>query len=282
MRAALPILILAVLASGCRNRQPNVAEEAVAAPAPAAVPSVAPKEPKPTPSAEVAPSPAAMKGKSAAHPSSAASEAAHGNVLTGKLLERIDATPYCYLRLLTAKGEVWAAIPEAKLEQGTLVTVDSPQLMANFESKTLKRTFPEIYFGTLPKESAPAMPAGHPHGKPTAPASTPVGKVEKASGVDARTVAEIWSQKSSLTGQTVTVRGRIVKYTSGVLGKNWIHLQDGSGDPKKGTHDLTVTTQDKAANGDVVTLRGILQTSKDFGSGYAYEVLLEDAVMVKQ
>lgn len=211
--------------------------------------------------------------------------------LTGKVVERLDAPPYTYLRIATAEGEVWTAVPETKVEKGASVTVQNPMAMANFESKTLKRTFPEIYFGTLNDGSAVggagaaagAAPGGNPHtGAPVAVASATVGKVAKAEGADAHTIAEVWAGKASLKGKTVTIRGVVVKYNDAVMGKNWIHLQDGSGDTTKGTHDITFTSTDQVAKGDTVTLRGTLRTDKDFGSGYAYAVIVEEAKVVKK
>lgn len=224
------------------------------------------------------PTPAASAGqaKGAASPSPAQEVA-----LTGRLLERIPASPYCYLRLQTPKGEVWAAIPEVVLEIGAEVTVLNPMPMGNFESKALKRTFPEIFFGTAATVAGATTPPGHP-GRPT-PATEPlkVGKIQKAAGTNALQVADIWKRKGSLKEKTVTVRGKVIQYTAGILGKNWVHLQDGSGDAKKGTHDITLTTQDKVAKGDVVTFQGTVRLKKDFGSGYAYEVLIEEASIVK-
>ena len=117
-----------------------------------------------------------------------------------------------------------------------------------------------------------------------APASAPVliAKVDKAAGVDARSVAEIWAQKGGLKDKAVSIRGKVVKYNPGVMGKNWIHLQDGSGDPLKSTHDITVTSQDPVAMGDVVTAKGLVRLDKDFGSGYTYGMLVEDAKVVKK
>jgi hypothetical protein len=215
----------------------------------------------------------------------AAPAAAAGLSITGKVLERIDASPYCYLRLKTAQGEVWAAVPEAKVEKGAEASVVGAMVMKDFESKTLKRTFAEVYFGTLAPAGgaapAAAAPVANPHGQPGA-APVAVGKVEKAAGADARTVAEVWGQKTSLKGKTVSVRGTVVKYSADIMGKNWIHLQDGSGDAAAGTHDLTVTTQDTAAKGDTITIKGVLRTDKDFGSGYTYAVLVEDAKVAKK
>ena len=73
--------------------------------------------------------------------------------------------------------------------------------------------------------------------------------------------------------------GKVVKYNAGIMGKNWIHLRDGSGDASKDTNDILVTTQAQAKVGDVVTASGIVRTNKDFGAGYTYKVLIEDAAL---
>jgi hypothetical protein len=217
---------------------------------------------------------------------------AAGQGLSGKVLERIDAAPYCYLRLQTVRGEVWAAVPEAKIEKGAEVAIANPMLMNNFESKTLNRTFAEVYFGTLaPAGGAVAAPAMPPPGMPAgaapqmgtpAPAPMETEKIEKASAPDAHSVADLWAKKASLKEKTVTVRGKVVKYNPGVMGKNWIHLQDGSGDAGKGTHDITVTSQDPATKGEVVTIKGVVRLDKDFGAGYTYALIVEDAKVVKK
>ncbi len=216
----------------------------------------------------------------AAGPHATAAQMPQGEDLTGKVLERLEASPYCYLRLKTPKGELWTAIPEAKAEKGSEVTVANAVLMTNFESKTLKRTFAEVYFGTLATAGAEA--GANPHGQAGPPAkAVKVGKVAKAIGADARTVAETWTQKDSLKGKSVTLRGKVVKYSQGIMGKNWLHLQDGSGDPKKGTNDLVVTSLDQAAVGETVTIKGVVQTNKDFGAGYRYAVIIENAKVAR-
>ena len=274
MRGALPILLAAVSAIGCNTNKTKPSDPVVAAP---------------TQTAAVGPVPqGAEMPKDATHarvnsPAPGAAPAS-GEGLSGKVLERLDASPYCYLRLKTSKGEVWVAIPEAKIEKGTDVTVVNPMLMSNFESKTLKRTFAEVYFGTLAGAgTTAAAPAGNPHAG-IAPTATPleVGKVDKATGADARTVSEVWSQKAGLKGKSVTIRGKVVKYSAGVMGKNWLHLQDGSGDAKKGTNDITVTSKDEAAKGDTVTIKGTVSADKDFGAGYTYAIIVEDAKVVKK
>jgi hypothetical protein len=260
---------------------------AVLAVAAVAVAGCKKKEPAPPPSAATEP------GASAQAPAAAGS-------LKGKVLERLDAPPYSYLRLQTAQGEAWAAVPKTEIANGQEVTVAGAMPMTGFESKTLKRKFDTVYFGTLggdapaPAAAPPAAPAamGGPEamGGPNMAAQhaaaaagpTEVGdvKVAKASGADARTVAEIHAQRMALKEKPVTLRGKVVKYNEGIMGRNWIHLRDGSGTAGK-DNDITITTGDHAAVGDVVVVKGTVRIDKDFGSGYAYPVIVEDAKVTK-
>ena len=106
-------------------------------------------------------------------------------------------------------------------------------------------------------------------------------KVQKAIGADARTVAEIVSGGAQLKDKTVVVRAKVVKFTPGVMGKNWLHLRDGSGSAAENTHDVVVTTKDETKVGDIVVAKGIVRTNVDLGSGYSYKVLVEDAKLGK-
>ncbi|NLZ16363.1 MAG: DNA-binding protein [Desulfobulbaceae bacterium] len=107
-------------------------------------------------------------------------------------------------------------------------------------------------------------------------------KVDKAPGSDGYTVGEIFTQAKVLDGKTVRVRGQVVKNSRMIMGKNWLHLQDGSGDPAKKQHDLVVTTLEDATEGDIVTVQGMVSANRDFGSGYTYPVLIENAKVEKQ
>jgi len=77
------------------------------------------------------------------------------------------------------------------------------------------------------------------------------------------------------------VRGQVVKVNTGILGKNWLHLQDGSGSATDGTNDILVTTKDAAAVGDIVNAKGTVRTDVTLGSGYAYGVMIDDAAVRK-
>ena len=248
----------------------------------------------------------------ASPPAQAATGAA---VIHGTVKEKIDSGGYSYLRLAAASGEVWAAVPLAQLQVGAEVDVSAQMNMDGFESKTLNRKFDKLVFGALAgagnEAAAPSMgaamgagaPGGfraagaapapgqalasaaagqNPHANIAAPALAPdTGpiKVAKAKGKDARTVAEVFAQKAALKDAPVTVSGKVVKYNEGIMGHTWIHLKDGSG--AAGSDDITVTTSGKAALGDTVTIHGTVHLDKDFGAGYAYAVIIEDATMEK-
>lgn len=204
------------------------------------------------------------------------------SAIKGKVLEVIDVESYTYLRLSTRDGETWTAVSKAAVKKGDTVSIENVNVMNNFESKTLKKTFPTILFGTLGTSTATA-PAGKFMGlaypvfskKPDAADA----KVAKARGANAKTVAEVMSKGSELKDKTVLVSGKVVKYNAGIMGRNWLHLRDGSGSAADNTNDILVTTQSKASIGDIVTAKGIVHTDKDFGSGYSYKVLIEDATL---
>jgi hypothetical protein len=59
------------------------------------------------------------------------------------------------------------------------------------------------------------------------------------------------------------------------MGKNWLHVQDGTGKP--GSNDLMVTSKAAAKVGDTVLVKGVVTLDKDFGAGYRYDVILDDA-----
>ena len=95
-------------------------------------------------------------------------------------------------------------------------------------------------------------------------------------------VSDVFKDRAVLDKQKVTVKGKVVKVSAGIMGRNWIHLQDGSGTPALKDNDLTVTTdQELPAVGKVVTITGTLAKDKDFGSGYFYQVIVENASVKK-
>jgi hypothetical protein len=102
-------------------------------------------------------------------------------------------------------------------------------------------------------------------------------KVDKAEGENAYTIGELFAKKGELNDKKVIVRGKVVKVSKMIMGKNWLHLQDGTGEATSSTHDLVVTTAGEAQKDAVVVVEGTLHADRDFGSGYRYDVIVEDA-----
>jgi len=200
------------------------------------------------------------------------------DTFAGEVVETMDAGPYTYVRVSSGTDEIWAAATHFEVKVGDQVTVPLTMEMADFHSDNLDRDFDVIYFADqIVREGVPVhgMPPGHPKVTGPATASDEAISVERAPG--GVTVAELWADKDSLAGSAVTVRGKVVKFNPAILDTNWVHLQDGSGDPSAGTHDITVTTSDNVRVGDVVTATGTLVLDKDFGAGYSYPVLIQGA-----
>ncbi len=214
---------------------------------------------------------------------------AAAGLIEGTALEVLDVPGYTYIRVGASGSEgQWVAVTTANVKVGALVRVRSDTVMTDFESKTLGRVFASIHFGSLVDgKAAGPLPPGHPPAPaalPTTPAPAPSASAAAggtATGANARTIAEIFSQKQALAGKKVRVKGTVVKLTSGILGKTFLHLRDGTGTEEAKNHDLTVTTTEELARDQSVTLEGTLVLDKDLGAGYRYDALLEDAVSVK-
>ena len=222
------------------------------------------------------------------------------SIVTGTVVETMNSGGYTYVQVDTGVEKVWAAAPTCPIKTGEKVTVPLTMPMENFSSKTLNRTFDVIYFAQTIKSArsgaaAAQLPAGHPEipgaspalpaGHPALPAGHPsVSGMTNAtpmdvSGIvkppDGKTIAEIRAERGALAGKTVIVRGKVVKFTPAVMSKNWLHLRDGSGSDK--LSELTITTDATAKVGDLLLVTGVLATNRNFGFGYQYDVIVEDA-----
>lgn len=201
---------------------------------------------------------------------------------TGRAVEAIKASRYTYVQVDTGRQKIWAATMEFRGKVGDMVIVPPQGLpMKDFHSNTLNRDFEMVYFvGVI-------VAAGHRaelSKQPLVPWHPPIagkGSVSQPeiSGIlkakNGKTVAEVYAGRENMAGKPVLVRGRVVKFFPKIMGKNWVHLQDGSG--SEGTNDLTVTTNTIVKVGDIVLVNGVVSVNRDFGYGYSFTVLLEDA-----
>jgi len=194
-----------------------------------------------------------------------------------KVLESSISGSYTYALLEEDGKEFWAAISARELEIGATYYYEGGMEMTNFESKSLGKVFPSIWFIDVFHDSKPQVEEktiGGDHSK--AKDMHTAVQVEKAEG--GYSLAEVFAQKTSLKGQEIMVKGQVVKINEMIMNTNWVHIQDGT--EYNGIYDLTITTSE-AINfkiGDVVTFKGKLILNKDFGHGYKYDFLLEEAV----
>jgi len=219
--------------------------------------------------------------------------------------EVLQATEYTYLHAKDNSGDTWLAVPSMQAKAGDTYYYEGGIEMKKFESKDLKRVFESVIL--LEKlNSAPNSASVVPSDKPyataaTEPANTGATAAPQTEGAPATgetytrkavapekkevkiaapkggiTIAELYNKKESYAGKSVIIKGQVTKFTPAVMGKNWIHIQDGT--DAGGKFDLTVTSTSEVKIGDVVTLAGKIGLNKDLGYGYFFDVIMEDAV----
>ncbi len=233
--------------------------------------------------------------------------------LTGTVVETFDSAGYTYIELDTGSEKIWTAIGQAKVAVGDSISLMSGPVMKDFHSKTLDRTFPEIIF-SAGLAGGGAHPGGNMMGGAAGGAASfadamvqeggnamvpPPGmaidqasggsikavssvqdiKVEKIEG--GHTVEEIYTSVADLAGQKIKVRGKIVKVSPNIMGRTWIHIQDGTGNAMNNSHDLVLTSAEIPENDSIAVFEGVVAKDKDFGAGYFYNVIVEEAVTVK-
>lgn len=220
-------------------------------------------------------------------PSTKNAEKSLAGNFSGKVLETLEAAGYTYVQVDTGKAKVWAATPRLSVKVGDTLAVGQAMPMRNYHSKSLDRDFEVVYFtaetkvnGELPAaaNSASALPKDHPPITGTGSPSLSKPKlsftdIKKAEG--GKRISEVFADKTSLSGKGVKIRGRVVKFNANIMGKNWIHIQDGTGE--RGSDDLTVTSKTRSKVGDLILVEGKVTTERDFGGSYQYAVIIEDA-----
>ena len=197
-----------------------------------------------------------------------------------EIVEVHQANSYSYLLLEEDGNEYWIAVNKDIYEKGQVIYHLSGMEMKDFESKDLDRTFESIWFvqdvSDEPIYDTQEMVRGQ-----TEPQKPQLKKEEVSIDVPegAVTIGELYANLDAYKDMEVTVRGEVIKLNMAIMDRNWIHIQDGTGDEEH--FDLTVTTQHAPQKGDVVTYKGKVSVNRDFGMGYFYELILEDAVVVE-
>lgn len=197
------------------------------------------------------------------------------NSIYGKVTDIINSGGYTYAEVDTGEKKVWAAGPVTPLKKGDMIAFSTRMPMNNFHSKSMQRDFSVVYFIDQFKTDTDTTAANvtamtSPHDQAKQQSAKTIKPIKKADG--GNTIDEIYKDKNKLDGKTVRVRGQVTKFTPNIMGKNWLHIKDSNGN-----NDLTITSSDTTAIDDIVIIEGKLGLNKDFGYGYVYPLIVEDA-----
>jgi len=189
----------------------------------------------------------------------------------------IQASSYTYLNVKEGDNTFWMAIAKKDIKVGETISFAGGLEMKNFESKELQRTFETIYFvdrivSGEPSAAASQQPAVMPH-RMKSEIEKQEFSIEPAEG--GITIGELFGNSDSYADKAVLIKGKVTKVNRAIMDRNWVHIQDGTSD--SGKYDLTITTNEDVNVGEVVTFEGKITLNKDFGSGYSYEVIMEEA-----
>ncbi|HLF35382.1 MAG TPA: GW dipeptide domain-containing protein [Cyclobacteriaceae bacterium] len=195
--------------------------------------------------------------------------------------EVLQTNSYTYVHVTADNRDYWIAIIKSEVETGKTYYWSEGVAMKDFPSKELNRTFPSIYLvqdftdQPITLENLPTTPSGTSSQKTPEKTGISIAPPEGGS-----TIAELYSLKDLFNGKKVRVRGEVVKFAGEIMDRNWVHIQDGtrSGDQ----YDLAITTQDIVKAGDIVVFEGTITLNRDFGAGYFYEMIMEDASLLSE
>ena len=203
-------------------------------------------------------------------------DAAH----TVTTLETLHTERYTYIKVKENDQEFWVAIPKAEIQIGASYTYRGGLLKKDFVSKEHNRTFETLYLvgAFLPANATTDAHAGQQAAQVPATADldmSPPKSVNRAEGAIA--IGDLVKNKAKYGGKTVKITGKVMKVNQMIMNRNWLHLQDGTGN----NYDLVVTSTESIPPGHIVTIEGVVALDKDFGAGYRYDILVENVTLVK-
>ncbi len=192
-----------------------------------------------------------------------------GDIYEGVVVDSLQGGGYSYLQIEDAKKKYWIAVESVNLEKGTEVRFTEELRAKDFESKALNRKFDELIFASNLQYRTKVSEKGN--------LAFITEQVEKSPYQQAGTMSikEALEKRTSLNGKTITVRAKVVKASQNIMGRNWIHLQDGTGVDKE-VGRIVFTSKELPKVGDIVTATGVVSIDKNFGSGYIYAIIVEN------
>jgi hypothetical protein len=226
-----------------------------------------------------------------------AEELLKAGIHTVILQDVIQTSQYTYLRLqelgnpaIKENDTMWAATSYFEPAKGDTMYYRGGFPMENFSSKELHRSFKSILFldslsrkPYIPSKEA-LIGSGHNYMSSADSGKGGKPKIEKMDITITLvagfvTIADLYAKKATYSGKTIKIKGQVTKFSADIMGKNWVHIQDGTEADEK--FDLTITTLATVKVGDIISFEGKIGLDRDLGHGYFYEVILEEAKIVK-
>ena len=194
-----------------------------------------------------------------------------------KVIDKIPAKGYTYLQVSESKNDYWIAVPTMEIEIGETVYFSKFMVMEDFRSDNIDKSFDEILFVEDARKSPTPDEMKNIHSGAT---STEKQEIKVEPLKDGKTVQQLYSDKSALNGKVVKVKGQVTKFNKQIMKRNWIHIQDGTGNENE--FDLVITSNTDVQVGDIIVAEGKVAVDKDFGAGYFFPVMIEDAQIKKE
>ena len=211
-----------------------------------------------------------------------------------KVQEFIHTTEYTYFRVLEGNAEYWMASPKRESKKGETLYYTTAYEMLDFKSTELDRVFDRVYFiqdlsdkpqgqmGVSPGETQVHMgtPRNQQQQQQTSGtySSTPgevTGTIDKEINLD-----ELLTNPEEYSNKIVTISGKVIKVNPAIMARNWVHI---TADPDDGkNYDLTITCQDNVELDQLVTFKGQVSLNRDFGAGYTYQIIIENAKLISK
>ena len=193
------------------------------------------------------------------------------------VIDKIPAKGYTYLQVSESKNDYWIAVPTMEIEIGETVYFSRFMVMEDFSSENIDKSFDEILFVEDARKSPTPDEMKNIHSGAT---STEKQEIKVEPLKDGITVQQLYDDKSAFNGKVVKVKGQVTKFNKQIMKRNWIHIQDGTG--AENEFDLVITSNTDVQVGDIIIAEGKVAVDKDFGAGYFFPVMIEEAQIEKE
>lgn len=190
-----------------------------------------------------------------------------------------NAGGYSYLLVKEDDESYWIAVASDEFEKGETLYFSSFIEMKDFKSKELEKTFESILFvDQVSRDPGDLNPASQSSEQASPPRKNRmdvlIDSIKIAPAKGGISIAELYGNAEEYKDKQVVLRGQIVKINRDIMDRNWVHIMDGT---RADRSDLTFTTTEDFQLGDTITIRGKVALDKDFGAGYVYPLIVEEA-----